>query len=177
MDGDGFDADALGHLGNLDRDNIIFIPAGTNFDGKRNFYRGADGAEKFFEMHEVAQQAGAATFDHFFYRATEIDIDLIEAEVFGERGGRGHDGGIGAENLGRDGMLVGVEIQIVQSARGIAGEAFGAGEFGHDQAAGTEGTDHAAEDGVGDAGHGGEDGGGLDDGVANFEFSGKHDLA
>ena len=109
--------------------------------------------KQFFEMRQIAQQSRAAALHHFFHRAAEIDVDLIEAEIFGKRGGRGHHARIGAENLRGDGMLVLVEIKIVQRARRIARQPFGAGEFRHDQAARAERANHAAENGVGDARH------------------------
>ena len=70
--------------------------------------------------------------------------------------------GIGAEELRGDGMLVFLEIEIAKSFCGAAGDAFGGGELGHQQAAAAEAADDAAEKRVGDAGHGGEDGGGGD---------------
>src|SRR6058998_226248 len=39
MDSNGFDADALRHFRNVDGDDGIFVPAGAEFDGQRNFYR------------------------------------------------------------------------------------------------------------------------------------------
>jgi len=35
MDGNAFDADGFGHLGDVDGDDGIFIPAGAEFDGER----------------------------------------------------------------------------------------------------------------------------------------------
>ena len=99
---------------------------------------------------------------------------MVEAKVFGERGGRGHHLRIGAENLRGDGALVFVEIEIAQRARAIARQALGAGEFGHDQAARAERADHAAKNRVGDARHGSEDRRRTDAQVANFEFRRKH---
>ena len=153
---------------------LLFVPAGANFDRERNADGGANGAEKNFEMRQIAQQAGAAALHDFFHRAAEIDVDMVEAEIFGERGGGSHHFRIGAENLRGDGMLVVVEIKIVQRAGGIAREAFGAGEFGHDQAAAAEAANHAAKDRVGDAGHGREDRGRANGAIANCEFCWKH---
>ena len=77
-------------------------------------------------------------------------------------------------------MLVFIEVQVASADALVAEHAVGGGELGHDQAASAEILDEAAEDGVGDAGHGGEDGGGRDADVANGEGSGKrarHDSA
>ena len=105
-----------------------------------------------------------------------------------DAGGVGEGFRVGAEELGGDGVLV-VVVGEVALALGLAhaGEAVGGGELGHDETAAGLGVrsfgvnvwfaaktrgfrselagvlDEAAEDGVGDAGHGGEDGGGGDD--------------
>ena len=135
---------------------------------------GANGAEENFKVRQIAQQAGAAALHDFFHGAAEIDVDVVEAEMFGERGGRSHHLLIGAEDLRGDGMLVVVEIKVVQCAGGIASEAFGAGELGHDEAAAAEAADYTAEDGVGDAGHGREDCGRSNGAIADCEFWRKH---
>ena len=170
MNGDCFDASLFGHTRYVNCDDISLVPARANFDRERDSDSGANGAEKNFEMRQIAQQAGAAALHDFFHRAAEIDVDMVEAEILGERGGGSHHFGIGTENLRGDGMFVVVEVEIVQSAGGIAREAFGAGEFGHDKAAAAEPADYAAENGVGDAGHGSEDGGRANGAVANCEF-------
>src|ERR1039457_6057599 len=56
----------------------------------------------------------------------------------------------------------------------VAQYAVGRGELSHDEAATAEILDEAAEDGVGDAGHGREHGGGGDREVANLQGRGKH---
>jgi len=58
-------------------------------------------------------------------------------------------------------VLVFVEVEVASADSLVAEEAVGGGELGHDQAASAEVFDEAAEDGVGDTGHGGEDGGGA----------------
>src|SRR5689334_1214944 len=59
-------------------------------------------------------------------------------------------------------MLVFVEMQVALGFLVLGAEdAVGGGDLGHDQPAATEIPDNAAEDGVGDAGHGSEDGGGT----------------
>ena len=170
MNGDCFDAGLLGHLGDVNCDDIVLVPAGTNFDRERDSDNGANGAEENFEMRQVAQKARAAALDDFFHRTAEIDVHVVEAEILGEGGGGSHHFGIRAEDLRGDGMLVVVEIKVVQGASGIAREAFGAGEFGHDEAAAAETADYAAEDSIGNAGHRSEDGSRANDAIANREF-------
>jgi hypothetical protein len=71
--------------------------------------------------------------------------------------------GSAAEELRRDRVLVFIEMQIALGLLILlAQHAVGRGELGHDQAASAEVADEAAEDGVGDAGHGSEHGGGSD---------------
>ena len=60
-------------------------------------------------------------------------------------------------------MLVAVEGEIALGFLvAMAGEAVGGGELGHHEAASAEIADEATKDGVGDAGHGREDGGWAD---------------
>jgi len=70
-------------------------------------------------------------------------------------------------------VLVFVKVKIASADALIAKHSVGRGELGHDQAASAEVLDEAAEDGVGDSGHGGEDGGGRDADVAYAERCGK----
>ncbi len=132
----------------------------------------------------------------------EVEVDEVEAGVLDDAGGVGEGLGVGAEELGRDGVLV-VVVSEVALALGLAhaGEAVGGGELRHDETAAgllvglrsgyVDGgrkpqvlrlrcaplrmthlksrrgelarvLDEAAEDGVGDAGHGCEDGRGRD---------------
>jgi hypothetical protein len=93
---------------------------------------------------------------------------LVEAEVFGYGCGRGHHFRNRAENLCRDRMFVIVEIQIVERPRGVASQPFRTGEFGHNQAARTERPNYAAENRVGDASHGRQNGRRANGGTANF---------
>src|ERR1700746_1923407 len=125
-------------------------------------------------MRKIAQEAGATAFHDFFHRAAEIAFHMVEAEVFGERGGGGHHLRIGTEDLRGDGMFVVVEIKIVQSAGGIASEAFSARELGHDEAAAAEAADYTAKNSVCDASHGRENRGGSNGAIANCEFWRKH---
>jgi len=115
---------------------------------------------------QIAQQARAAVaFHDFVHRAAEVDIDDIEAAVLAHARGIGHDGGVGTEKLAGNGMLFGFEIEIAEVAvvllRGAGADyAVRAGELRHEQAAAALVADEAPEDGVGDACHGREDGGG-----------------
>ena len=123
---------------------------------------------------QVAEEAGAAVALHYFFCGTaEVEIDQVEAEIFDEARGVGQDAGIAAEELGGDGMLVFVEVQVASANALIAEDAVGGGELGHDQAASAEIFDEAAEDGVGDSGHRGQDGGGRDADVAYGEGRGE----
>src|ERR1700679_2420604 len=62
----------------------------------------------------------------------------------------------------------------MQGSRGISRQAFGAGEFGHDQSAAAQRTNYAAEDGVGDSSHRRQNRGGPNGSIANFDFNRKH---
>src|SRR3984893_8227943 len=135
MDSDGFDADGLRELGYVDGDDRIFVPAGADLDGQGNLHGGANGAEDLLEQRHVAKEAGAAALDDLFGGAAEIDVDRVVAEVFDHSCGLAHSFGGGAEKLCGDGVLVFLKIEVAQSFFGAAGDAFGAGELGHQQSA------------------------------------------
>ena len=80
----------------------------------------------------------------------------------------------GAEELRGDGMLVFLEIEIAKRFVGAAGDAFGAGELGHQQAAAAEAANDATEQRVRDTGHRSQHRGRANRQVADFVFSGKH---
>ena len=174
VDGDGFDADALRHFRDVDRNNGIFVPAGAKLDSQRNFDGGADGLENIFEQREIAQQTGTAALDDFFRRTTEIDVHRVVAQVFDHFCGFRHDGGISAEKLRRDGMLVFLEIEIAQSFFRAARDSVGAGELRHEQAAAAEAANDAAKECVRHPGHGGKNRGGEDGQIANLEARRNH---
>src|ERR1700686_4549546 len=71
-------------------------------------------------------------------------------------------------------MLVFVEMKIAAPNAQVAQDAVSRGELGHDQAASAKVLDKAAEDGVGDAGHGCKHGGRSDADVSNLQNRGKH---
>ena len=136
--------------------------------GERNFHGGADGTEDFAQQREIAKKAGAAALDDFFGGAAEVDVHGVVAEVFDHARGVGHDLRTGAEELRGDGVLVFLEIEIAESFLRAAGDALGAGELGHQEAAVAEAADDAAEERIGDSGHGGEDGARADGEVAEL---------
>ena len=70
--------------------------------------------------------------------------------------GAAHYVGVGAKQLAGDRMLVRLKEKITRRAGGVARDAFGAREFGHDEAAAAEAANHAAKDRVGHSGHGRE---------------------
>ncbi len=145
-------------------DDFFVAPSGAEFYGEGNLHGGAHGLEDVLDERQVAQQAGASVAgDDFAGGASEVEIDEVEAEVFDDLGGFGKCRGIAAEELRGDGVLVAVEGEVALGLLVfVADDAVGGGELGHHEAASAEIADEAAEDGVGDAGHGREDGGGTD---------------
>ena len=137
-------------------------------------------AQDTLDQRKIAQQAGAAVAGHhFFHRASEVDVDDVEAHVLAIARGVGHHVRVGAEQLRGNGMLIRVEIEIAEGAGGLGGarggdDAVGAGELRHDESAAALGADQAAEHGVGDAGHGRQHGRGTDFDRADFEGLGEH---
>src|ERR1700674_1085957 len=66
-------------------------------------------------------------------------------------------------------MLVFIEMKVASPNAQVAQDAVSRGELGHDQAASAKILDEAAEDGVGDAGHGSKHRGGSDAYVPNLQ--------
>jgi hypothetical protein len=66
-------------------------------------------------------------------------------------------------------MLVFVEMKIAAPNAQVAQDAVSRGELGHDQTASAKVLDKAAEDGVGDPGHGRKHGGRSDANVPNLQ--------
>src|SRR4029077_7248920 len=56
VNGYGFDARFLCQLGNVYGDDGVFVPAGAELDGERDFHRGTDGAEDFAEQWKIAKE-------------------------------------------------------------------------------------------------------------------------
>ena len=169
MQRDGVQPAILGELGHGDGDQFVIVPAGAVLHGERDGDGGADFAQQAFHQRQIAQQAGAAVaLDHFVDGAAEVEIEDVEAQILADAGGFGHDVGVGAEELGGDGMLVGVEAEIaLQGLVGLAGlerraDAVRAGELGHDESAAAQIANEAAEHGIGHARHGREDRGGRE---------------
>src|SRR5580704_622405 len=173
---DAFNTNAFRHFGDLDGDDGVLVPSGAKLDSERNFDGGANGFENFSEERKIAQQAGAATLNDFLGGTAEIDVHGVIAEVFDHACGFGHDVWIRAEELRGDGVLIFLEIEIAQCFGGAAGDAFGAGELRHEQAATAETANDAAEKRVRHASHGGKNRGGADGQVANLERCWKHTL-
>ncbi len=101
----------------------LIVPAGAELHGERDGDGGAYIAQQRSDQRQVAQQAGAAVaLDDFVDGAAEVEIEDVEAEILADAGGVGHDGWVGAEELGGDGMLVGLEVQVaLQGLVGLPG--------------------------------------------------------
>ncbi len=202
MEGYGVEAAVFSEACEFDADDVFVVPAEAELDGEGDLDGGSDGLEDLLDAGEIAQEAGASVAgDDSLGGAAEVEVDEVEAGVGADLGGFGEGLGVGAEELGGDGVLV-VVVGEVALAFGLAhtGEAVGGGELGHDEAAAGLGVggfgfyvrfavlnggfrgefagvfDEAAEDGVGNAGHGGEDGGGSDEDVADGEGCGDAGL-
>ena len=180
VEGEGGEADVLGHFGDLDVDEFIVVPTGAELhregDGDRRF----DGFEDVGDEGEVAEAAGAAVAaDDLFDGAAEVDVDEIEAEILAVTGGVGHDFRVGAEELGGDGVFFGFKAEVAFFGLGgfvfaeASDDAVAGCKFRHDEAAAALGADEATEDGIGDPYHGGEHRGGGDQSRANCEISWK----
>src|SRR5208283_5930090 len=116
----------------------------------------------------------AVALHDFLGRAAQVQVDEVEAEVFHQASGIGQHARTAAEELGRDRVFVFVEVKVASADALVAQHTVGRGELGHDQAASAKALDEAAEDGVGDAGHGREHGGGGDRNVPNLQGRRKH---
>src|SRR5579863_8553055 len=163
---------AFCHFRDIHRYNRVFVPTRSQLDRKWDANGGTNGSENVAEQRKIPQQAGAAALDDFLGRAAQIDVHGVVAEVFDHAGGIGHDLRICAEELRGDGMLVFLKIEITERLGGAAGDAFGAGELRHEQAATAEAANDAAEKRVRHASHRGKHRGGADGQVANLKRSG-----
>ena len=152
------------HARQFHADDLFVIPSRAEFHGEGNLHGAAHRFENLADRRQIAQQAGASVALHdFFRRAAQIQIDQIEAQALDHARGLGHHLRIAAEKLRRNRVLVFIEVEIALGLLiFLAEHAVGRGELGHDQAASAQVADEAAEDGVGDAGHGREDGRGRD---------------
>ena len=176
MKGYGSESAIFGHAREFDADDFFVVPSGAEFHGEGNLHGGADRFENLADCRKVAQQAGAAVALHDFLGGTsEVQVDEVEAESLDHFGGFGHHLGIAAEKLGRDRVLVFVEVEIALGLLiFLAQNSVGRGELGHDETASAEVADEAAEDGVGDAGHGREDSGWGDCDRADLQGGGNN---
>ena len=137
VEGAGVEAAVFGHLREVDADDVLVVPAHAELDGEGDGDCAANRLEDDLDLREVAQEAGAAVAgDDAFGWTTEIEVDEIEAGVLDDAGGVGEGLGVGAEELGRDGVFV-VVVSEVALALGLAhaGETVGGGELRHDEAA------------------------------------------
>ncbi len=150
----------LGHLRQIHVDNFLVAPPGAKLHRERNRHRRAHRLEDIADERQVAQQPRAAIALHdLLRRAAEVQIDQVEAEVLHHARGVGQRRGIAAEELRRDGVLVAIERQVLLGLLVlVADDAVGRGELGHHQTAAAQIADEAAEDGIGDPGHGREHG-------------------
>ena len=91
----------------------FIVPAHAELDGEGNRDRFADGAKDLADFGEIAQQAGASVAAHdALGRATEIQVDRVEAGILNNPRRFGQGLRIGAEELRADGVLVVVEGQV-----------------------------------------------------------------
>ena len=66
MNGDRFDPDLFRHARHIHGDDIVFVPAGANFDGQRNLYGRANWREKLFKVRQIAQQGPSRRISPLF---------------------------------------------------------------------------------------------------------------
>src|ERR1035438_5969040 len=91
--------------------------------------------------------------------SAEVEVEDVEAQVLADARGFAQDGGVGAEQLGGNGMLIGVEAEVaLQRLIGLVGlerraDAVRAGELRHDEPAPAKIANETAEYRVGHAGH------------------------
>ena len=137
VDSDGVEAGVLGEFGEGNADDVVVVPAEAVLDGEGNCNCGAHRFEDGGDEGQVAEEAAASIAgDDAFGGAAEVEVDHVEAGLLDDAGGVGEGGGVGAEELGGDGVLVVVEGEVAL-ALGFAhaGEAVGGSELGHDEAA------------------------------------------
>src|SRR5260370_42320241 len=90
-----FHTDGFGKLGNIDGDDGVFVPAGAQLNGERNFYGSTHSVEDLLEQRHVAQQAGAAALHYFFGWAAPIYVAPVVPKIFDHARGFGHDFRVG----------------------------------------------------------------------------------
>ena len=100
---------------------LFVVPSGAELHRERNRDRRPHRLEDLADRGQILQQTGAAVALHdFLRRAPEIEVDQVEAEVLNHPRRLRHHLGIAAKKLGRDGMLVLVEMQIALGLRSLA---------------------------------------------------------
>ena len=111
----------LGELRHAHCDELFVIPTGAIFQRERNRDGGTHRAQQLLHQGQVAQQArSAVALDDLIHRTAEVNIQNVEAKILADARGIGHDGGVGAEKLGGNGMLLGLEGQVLQGAGRLA---------------------------------------------------------
>lgn len=109
----------------------VVVPAEAGFDGDRQAGGADTGFGEAYHEIEILKYGGAGAFaNHFFYRATEVDIQEIGLCGVDDAGGECHCVFIAAEDLDADGALVVEYIEFLAALDGIADEAFGGDELG-----------------------------------------------
>src|ERR1019366_8611657 len=97
--------------------------------------------------------------DHFVDGAAEVEVEDVEAQVLADARGFAQDGGVGAEQLGGNGVFVGVEAEVaLECLVGLVGlerraDAVRAGELRHDEPAAAKIANETSEHRIGYAGH------------------------
>src|SRR5579859_5054546 len=62
----------LGHAGHGHCNDFLIAPTNADLNGERNRYRSANLLENILQRGEIAQKAGASTFDDFFRRTSQV---------------------------------------------------------------------------------------------------------
>ena len=98
MQRDGLEAAILGQPRHADVYQFAIVPSGAEFHGERNGDGGAYGSQQALDQGQIAQQTRAAIAgDYFLDRASEVDVDDIEAHVLAVARGVRHHLRIGSE--------------------------------------------------------------------------------
>src|SRR4029077_10881060 len=135
MHRDGLHSNAFCHPGNFNGYDALLIPAGARLDRKWDLHGTADHAQQLFERSKIAQQPRTSALNYLFRRTAQIDIDYVEPEILYKLRGVCQNSSIGAKQLGRDRVLVRLEVKVVHDSRCLPRYAFRAREFRHDQPA------------------------------------------
>ena len=116
---------------------FVVIPSQPELHGEGNRHCCAHALEDLLDRGQITQQAAATVaVDDALGRASQVEVNEIEACIRTDARALGERLGIGAEDLRGDRVLV-VVVGEVAFALGLAhaAEAVGRGELGHDEAA------------------------------------------